>query len=94
MTSSRAVTITDTDGGEEQIELPDAVVDLLVEDEMSTAEGIADLVVFACAQRIHAVVHHAEGNPDEGLETAEAAMMERFEERFGASYGEITGHQH
>ena len=50
--------------------------------------------MMGCAQRIHATVHHSEGEVDPQIERLEELTMELFEERFGASYGELTGHDH
>jgi hypothetical protein len=46
------------------------------------------------ADRAHALAHHAEGEADEELEAIEEAMLDRFEERFGMTYAEATGHSH
>ena len=43
---------------------------------------------------IHATVHHAEGGDTDRYRDIEEATMELFEERFGATYGELTGHDH
>lgn len=80
--------------GEDTVELPAHLVDLLAEGEQSAASVVGDLALFGCAQRIHATVHHSEGEVDEELADAEGVTMDLFEERFGASYGEMTGHQH
>ncbi|MES3516855.1 MAG: hypothetical protein PPP58_04230 [Natronomonas sp.] len=80
--------------GEDEVTLPTAMLDLLREGEESNAELVGDLALFSCAQRIHATVHHAEGGDTEEFESIEAETMELFEERFGATYGELTGHDH
>lgn len=80
--------------GDDEVTLPAEMLDLMREDEESDAEIVGDLALFSCAQRIHATVHHAEGGDTEQYEEIEAATMELFEDRFGASYAELTGHQH
>ncbi|WP_276257510.1 DUF7545 family protein [Haloglomus litoreum] len=92
---SDAVTLTiDGPDGEDQVTLPSGLLEMLAEGEESAAEVVGDLAMFGCAQRIHATVHHSEGGVDEELEAIEETTMDLFEERFGATYGELTGHQH
>ncbi|MFB6124385.1 MAG: hypothetical protein ABEJ59_00305 [Halanaeroarchaeum sp.] len=78
----------------DSVELPARLVDLFREEETETdAQIVADMVVMAFAERAHAIVHHGQGG-DEDLEAIESATMDRFEERFGMTYGEATGHSH
>jgi hypothetical protein len=79
---------------EDDVTLPVEMLDLMREAEESNAEIVGDLALFSCAQRIHATVHHAEGGDTERYEEIEARTMELFEDRFGASYAELTGHDH
>ena len=79
---------------EDDVTLPVEMLDLMREAEESNAEIAGDLALFSCAQRIHATVHHAEGGDTERYEEIEARTMELFEDRFGASYAELTGHDH
>ena len=79
---------------ESDVTLPKEMLDLMREADESDAEIVGDLALFSCAQRIHATVHHAEGGDTEEYEVIEAKTMELFEDRFGATYGELTGHQH
>jgi hypothetical protein len=79
---------------ESDVTLPKAMLDLMREADESDAEIVGDLALFSCAQRIHATVHHAEGGDTERYKEIEEQTMELFEERFGATYGELTGHQH
>lgn len=86
--------IEDPDGNEEEIELPAGLVDLLGEEEdESEAEVVADLAVMSFASRAHMIAHHGEGAGPE-IEAIEETMMDLFEDRFGMTYGEATGHQH
>ena len=78
----------------DEVTLPVEMLDLMRENEESDAEIVGDLALFSCAQRIHATVHHAEGGDTERYEEIEARTMELFEDRFGASYAELTGHDH
>jgi hypothetical protein len=85
----------DIDGpnGDDQVTLPASFIERLAESEEPAATVAGDLALFGCAQRVHVTVHHSEGDVDEELEEAERTTMELFEERFGASYGDITGHR-
>ena len=90
-----AVTLTiDGPAGTDEVTLPTQLVEMLAEDGESASEVVGDLAMFGCAQRIHATVHHAEGGVDPELESIEATTMDLFEDRFGATYGELTGHDH
>lgn len=78
----------------EELTIPTALVDMLAEEGEGAPVVVADVALFGLAQRAHTAVHHAEGEPDEELETAEAVALDLFEERFGVTYGEATGHSH
>jgi hypothetical protein len=81
--------------GESEVTLPTHFLDLLLEDDdETTASVVGDLVMMNCAQQLHAAVHHAHGEPSEEIKATEAAALELFEERFGQTLGEMTGHQH
>ena len=79
---------------DDEVTLPREMLDLMRENDESDAEIVGDLALFSCAQRIHATVHHAEGGDTEEYREIEDRTMELFEDRFGASYGELTGHDH
>lgn len=80
--------------GDSEVTLPSALLEMLAEDDQSAADVVGDLALFGCAQRIHATVHHGEGEVDEELAAIEETTLDLFENRFGVSYGEATGHQH
>mgnify|MGYP006876407773 CR=1 FL=1 len=84
----------DGEDGEDDVTLPKEMLDLMRETDESDAEIVGDLALFSCAQRIHATVHHAEGGDTERYQAIDEETMELFEERFGASYAELTGHHH
>ncbi|MEF8809117.1 DUF7545 family protein [Natronomonas sp.] len=79
---------------EDDVTLPTEMLNLMREADESDAEIVGDLALFSCAQRIHATVHHAEGGDTEEYKQIEEQTMDLFEDRFGASYAELTGHQH
>ncbi|CCQ37243.1 uncharacterized protein Nmlp_3101 [Natronomonas moolapensis 8.8.11] len=82
------------DGEADEVTLPSEMLDLMREDEETDPEIVGDLALFSCAQRIHATVHHAEGGDTEQYREIEETTMDLFEDRFGATYGELTGHDH
>ena len=81
------------DDSTDEVTVPSGLVDLVAEGDQSDAETVGDVVLLSFASRAHHMVHHGEG-ADEELEAQEARIMELFEERFGVTYGEATGHQH
>jgi hypothetical protein len=88
-------TIESPDGDSEELTLPTSVVDLLREDESETdAAVLGDLTMLSFAQQAHALVHHAPEEPGEEVLANEEKTMELFEERFGQTFGEMTGHSH
>jgi hypothetical protein len=78
----------------DEIEVPTMLVDLLGEGDESVPTVVGDLAVLGLAQQAHGVVHHGQGETSQELEDAEALMMDLFEDRFGQTYGEVTGHSH
>jgi len=84
----------EADGESAEIDLPAGLLDRLTEPDETGAEAVGSIALMAFTGRAHALVHHAEGEVDEELETIEDAMLERFEERFGMTYAEATGHSH
>lgn len=93
MSASETVTLSiEGSDGADEVDLPARLIEMLAEEGESTAQVVGDLATMSCAQRIHAVVHHGEG--DEDLADVEDHAMELFEERFGMSYEEATGHSH
>lgn len=85
--------IESEDGTVDDVTVPAGLVDRLAEDDQSPAETIGDVTLLSVASRAHHLVHHGE-ETDEQLEAQEARVMELFEERFGVTYAEATGHHH
>jgi hypothetical protein len=89
----RVAVETETDGDE--LELPESLVDLYREDpEETDAQIAADMLVMAFSERAHALAHHGEGEGLENIEAIEGEMLDLFEDRFGVTYAEATGHSH
>lgn len=76
------------------VTVPESALEALAEDEDTPAQVAGDLVMLGLAQQLHTAVHHGGGDLDEQIEEAEAELMDDFEERFGVTYGEMTGHSH
>ena len=88
------LTIEADDGTVDELTVPTGLLDMLRENDESAPEIVGDIAMFGLAQRIHGAIHHAEGEVSPEVEQAEAETMELFEERFGATFGELTGHDH
>jgi hypothetical protein len=88
-------TIESPDGGAEELTVPKGVVDALREDEgESDTAVLGDLAMLSLAQQAHALVHHGHEDPNDRILAAEEKTMDLFEERFGQTFGEMTGHSH
>lgn len=93
--SQDTVTVTlETEDERDELEVPTAIIDLLTEEEESVPVVVGDLAMLGIAQQAHGIVHHSQAEISEELEEAEALTMDLFEERFGKSYAEVTGHGH
>jgi len=93
MSDSETVTVTiEGPDGDDEVDLPARLIEMLAEEDESVAQVVGDLAVMSCAQRIHATVAHGQGG--EGLEDVEAHAMDLFEQRFGMTFEEATGHDH
>jgi hypothetical protein len=94
MVETQTYSIEGPEGEADDIELPEALVDLMREEDSTGATVVADVVLQAFAQQAHARVHHAEGGASEEMEGANETMEELFEERFGIPLSDAMGHQH
>jgi hypothetical protein len=93
--ANETVSVTlETDDEMDEIEVPTTLVEMLGEGNESVPTVVGDLAILGLAQQAHGVVHHGQGETPPELEEAEQLMMELFEERFGQTYGEVTGHSH
>ena len=81
------------DDTSDEVTVPAGLVDAVAEGDQTTAETVGDVVLLSFASRAHHIVHHGHG-ADEDLEAQEERIMDLFEERFGVTFGEATGHQH
>jgi len=94
-TEDRTFVITDEDGDTDEIVAPAALLEALDEGDDSDSVIVGDVAQMALTGQSHAMVHHSTGGdiPDELVE-ADDRMQELFEQRFGSSYAEATGHSH
>ena len=94
--ASDTVTLTlEADDDVDELTVPRTLVDMLRESDDETApEVVGDIAMMGFAQRIHGAVHHAEGEPSEEIADLDDLTMDLFEDRFGTTFGELTGHDH
>ncbi|MFT4890517.1 MAG: hypothetical protein ACI9YT_001433, partial [Halobacteriales archaeon] len=81
-------------GATDELTLPQELIDMVDEGGQTEAEVVADVAMLSFASRVHHLVAHSEGEPDEEMQAIEGETMDRFEERFGMTFGEATGHDH
>jgi hypothetical protein len=84
----------ETDEESDELTVPVALIELLREGDEETPEVVGDIAMLGFAQQAHGAVHHSQGDTSGRLHDAEALAMEIFEERFGQSFAEMTGHDH
>ncbi len=93
--ASETVTVSlETDDASDELEVPNAAIDLLNESDEGAPTVIADLAMLGVAQQLHGIIHHTQEDVGEEVEAAEEKTMELFEQRFGRSFAEMTGHDH
>ncbi|AGB30872.1 hypothetical protein C488_03085 [Natrinema pellirubrum DSM 15624] len=85
--------ISSEDGATDDVTIPSGLVDLVAEGDQTDVETVGDVMLLSFASRAHHIVHHGE-DADPELEAQEERVMDLFEERFGVTFGEATGHQH
>jgi len=93
--TDETVTLTiEADDAVDELSVPVAMLDMLREGEEDDPEIIGDIAMLGLAQRIHGAVAHGQGDPSPELQDVESVTMDLFEDRFGQTFGEMTGHQH
>jgi len=89
------VTVTvEADGEDDTIEIPAGLIDRLREEGETRADVVGSITLMALTGRAHALLHHVEEESGEELQDIEDVMQGRFEDRFGMTYAEATGHEH
>ncbi|MFC6725081.1 hypothetical protein ACFQE1_12000 [Halobium palmae] len=94
MVDTETYTIEGPEGDVEEVELPAGLVDVLAEQGEEPTAVVGEVTLMAFVQRAHAIVHHSEGEVPADLREIEETARELFEERFGVSFAEATGHSH
>lgn len=94
MVDTETYTVESPDGDVSEFELPDGLVDVLAEQGEEKSVVVADIALMGFAQRAHAMVHHGHGDASGDIEAMAEKAEELFEERFGVSFAEATGHDH
>lgn len=87
------LTIESADASDE-LTVPADLLDMLREGEETDPRVVGDIAMMGLAQRIHGAVHHSEGGVDDEVEAVEELTLDLFEDRFGRSFAELTGHGH
>lgn len=93
--ATETITVT-IEAGEDsdEIEVPVEAIDLLSEEDEGAPTVLGDLALLGITQQLHGIIHHSHGEVGEEVEAAEEKALELFEERFGRSFAEMTGHDH
>lgn len=94
MTDTYQFTIEGPEETTDELEIPTAALDAMLEDGGEPVEAIGDFAVMLIAEQLHGVLHHSDGEVDPSLEAAESEIMDTFEDRFGVTFAEMTGHSH
>ncbi|WP_324757442.1 DUF7545 family protein [Haloarcula sp. GH36] len=94
--ASDTVTLTiETADTTDELTVPSGLLEILREQPDETdPQVVGDIAMFGLAQRIHGAVHHSQGEVDDEIAALEESTLALFEERFGASFSEMTGHDH
>lgn len=84
----------ETEDAADELEVPTALIDLLSEGDESVPAVVGDIAMLGIAQQAHGAVHHSHGDAGDEVAAAESLAMDLFEDRFGRSFAEMTGHDH
>lgn len=85
-----------TDDAEDTVEVSAGMLELIAQGSETPPEVAGDLVVMSLANRAHHMAHHGQGavEGDVDVVALEETMLDLFEDRFGQTFAEATGHDH
>ena len=94
--ANETVTLTiEGEDAEDELTVPSELLDILRENgDESDPQVVGDIAMFGLAQRVHGAVAHGQGEPDQAMVDLDDLTQDLFEERFGATFAELTGHDH
>ena len=78
----------------DELQVSETLVEMLREGEEGVPDVVGDLAMLGLAQQAHGAIHHSQGETSDELKQAEEVTMDLFEDRFGQTYAEMTGHDH
>jgi hypothetical protein len=94
MTDETVTVRLETDGASDELDVSQTLVEMLREGDEDVPDVVGDLAMLGLAQQAHGAIHHSHGEVSDELKQAEQVTMDLFEERFGQTYAEMTGHDH
>jgi hypothetical protein len=95
MDVTETVTIEiETDSESDELSVPAGLLDLIRDGDQSDPAVVGDVALLSFASRTHHLVHHGDDDPSEEILAIEEETMNAFEDRFGMTFEEATGHDH
>lgn len=94
MAETEIYRIESPDGDADNLELPAGLVDILAEQGEQASSVVAEVALMGFVQRAHAIAHHSSDDVPEEIHDISETAEELFEERFGVTFAEATGHDH
>jgi hypothetical protein len=88
------VRIETDDGDDDAFDVPAGLLEMVRDGDQSDAAVVGDIALLSFASRTHHLVHHSEGEPSDEVQAIEESVMNEFEDRFGQTFAEATGHSH
>jgi len=83
-----------TEDGDDELAVPAGLLDLIRDGDQNDAAVVGDVAMLSFASRTHHLVHHGDEDTSDEILAIEEETMNAFEDRFGMSFEEATGHSH